>query len=370
MRRTAPFIALLLAALPLAAAAQEAAEDPHGSVEGDTLTAAAPRPVVTEIITQDAARQRRYPGVVEGQNESMLAFRTTGRLATLEVEEGERIEEGQELASLDQVTLEQDVSAAEASLRAAQAQADLAQQQFGRTQQLSERGVSTQQALEQAEAGRDSSAAQLRSAQADLDRARDAARFGTLTAPRAAIVLSVEAEVGTLVSPGMPILDIADSDGREAAIDVPTEIADLLEPGMTFTVSHHAKDVAPVEAHLRLIEPVAQSGIETRRLRLRLIDPPADYRVGSLVTASYASGGGALIVLPASAIAGTEDAPFVWRVTETGGARHVEAVPVTIGRRLAQAVTISAGLEPGDEIVLRGVHSLEDGQEVGERVQQ
>ncbi|MFD2814065.1 hypothetical protein ACFSYD_05305 [Paracoccus aerius] len=52
-----------------------------------------------------------------------------------------------------------------------------------------------------------------------------------------------------------------------------------------------------------------------------------------------------------------------------GEAAHVEAVPITPAADFDGRVLVSQGLNPGDEVVIRGVNSLSDGQAVGERVQ-
>ena len=72
--------------------------------------------------------------------------------------------------------------AAEAALNAARGQADLAAQSLARVEELQRRGAAALSRYEGAVAQRDSTAA-AGAATADLARARDAARYGTLTAP-------------------------------------------------------------------------------------------------------------------------------------------------------------------------------------------
>lgn len=324
------------------------------------------RPVITEIASENVAGERGFAGVVQGENVVSLAFQTSGRVAALNVEAGDVVAEGDELASLDGITLEEDLAGARAAFEAAQAEATLAQQQYDRATVLIKRGIATEASLEQARANRDATAASLESARADLSRAEDAAGYGTLIAPRDGIILSTGVEPGTLVSPGTEVLELVDRRGREAVIDVPRDYVDLLPPDAEFQVRHHAGLVAPVRAVLRLVEPVADSSLDTRRLRLTLIDPPADYRIGSLVTATFGTGKAAVVTLPKSAVDGTQDAPGVFRV---GEGRVVEFVPVTLGPSIGDRVVIETGVAAGDEIVIRGAHSLEDGQQVGERLE-
>ena len=341
--------ALALALLPLTALADAA-----------TPAAPAPRPVVSEIVTADPARQRAFPGVIAGENQAMLAFLTAGRLASLPVEAGDRVARGDTLAVLDQITLEQDLAAARAGLEAAEAKATLAAQQYDRVETLRGRGVATQAQLDQVRAGRDASAAQAESARATLARAQDAAGYGTLTAPRDGIVLSVLVEPGATVSAGIPVVELADPVGREALIDVPEDFAALLPEDASFALRRHAQTTAPTLARVTVMEPVTETSLGTRRLRLTLDDPPEDFRIGSLIEASFAADGAPVMTLPRVAIA---EGPSVWRVE--GAARRVRRVAVELGDR----VVILGGIIVGDEIVTRGVHSLTEGQNVGDRLE-
>ncbi|WP_172293225.1 efflux RND transporter periplasmic adaptor subunit [Pseudoruegeria sp. HB172150] len=310
-----------------------------------------------------------FSGVIRGQNVTMLAFQTAGRVATMDVSPSDLIEPGQVIATLDDVTLEQDLASARAALEATEAEARLAASQLDRTETLFDRGIASDAELERARANRESTAAQVESARAEVQQAEDAARYATLTASRPGLVLSTEVDPGTVVSAGTGIVQVADPDGREAVIDIPEVLAETLPSDSTFEIRHHSQNVPPVIASLRLIEPVTQTSLNTRRLRLRLEDPPPDYRIGSLITATLESGGEPLIAIPVSAITGTEDEPKVWVVSNNGEERKVHLTPVTIDYTADGFAAIKDGLEAGDEIVTRGVHSLEDGQTVGVRIE-
>ena len=331
----APPLRLMLAlclALPLAAQAETA-----------------PRPVVSEIVTADPTRQRSFPGVIEAEVTTVLAFQTLGRLAVLSVSPGDSVKAGDVVAVLDQVTLDEDLTAARAAVAAAGARAELAAQSLVRAQELQRRGVAATAQLERAQAAR-----------ADLTRAEDAARFGTLLAPMDGIVLATPAEAGSVVSPGTPVVQLAGLTGREAVIDVPAAYVALLPPEAAFTVQGPAGE--PLTARLRLIEPQAGASLQTRRLRLSLGTVPPGWRLGALVTATLADAGGSVITLPQAALFGPPEAPQVWQVTKT---RAVHALPVETGPRLGERVVITRGIVAGQEIVVRGAASLTEGQIVG-----
>ncbi len=319
-----------------------------------------PRPVVTEIISPDAIRARSFTGVIEAEHQSALAFQTAGRIARLDLSVGDLVTKGQVLATLDQVTLSEDVDAATAALASARAAADLAAASFDRTTELNSRGVASTQALDAARQARDTAAAQAAAADANLRRAKDAEGFGTLTAPEDGVVLAIAVKPGTVVAAGTPVVTLALGPGREAVLDLPADYLSLLSEGSAFTLFSRVTGAAPLTGHLRLIEPVADTATRSRRIRVTLPQAPDLWRIGALVRAELAADAAPVITLPLSAIADGK----VW-VVEAG--RKTHQLPVTLGATLGDRVVVTEGLAEGQEVVVKGVHSLVEGQEVGAR---
>ena len=325
----------------------------------------APRPVVSEIVTGKAIGSRDFPGVIAARVETPLGFQTAGRIETRPVNLGDAVTAGQLLATLDQVTLAEDVAAAEAGLRAAQAEAEFADQSLARAQELNRRGVAPQAALEAAAAKAAAARAAVSSARADLSRARDAERFGCLTSPATGVISEILAEPGTVVTPGTPVLRLATSDGREAVIDVPDDVLAVLPPDARFTIETRGDGTLSVPGTLRLIEPVADASTRAHRLRITLADGGPAFRLGTLVTARPDLPEAKFLTLPTAAILTDAEPPRVWRI---GPDRRAEAVPVTLGQHLGNRVVITSGLAPGDEVVIRGIRSVTPGQHLGPRV--
>ncbi len=320
----------------------------------------APRPVVSQIVTLGAAQTRSFTGTVEAQVTSTLAFLTLGRVATLAVATGDTVAKGAVLATLDQVTLDEDLSAAQAALQGATARVLFAQQSFDRVQELAKRGVASAAQQEQALAALDTAKAGVVAAQADLARATDAASYSALIAPMDGVVTATLVDPGTVVSVGTPILTLAGLKGREAVLDVPPESLSLMHLDDGFAVT--GRGSAAISGQLVRIDPSAGTGTRSRRIHLSLADPPPTYRLGSLISARLAAQSLSVITVPQTALTGAQDAPQVWRV---GEGRKVARVSVTLGAALDDRVVVTSGLSAGDEIVVRGVNALTEGQTVG-----
>lgn len=326
---------------------------------------APPRPVVSEIVSGEAVGLRAFPGVIEAEAETLLGFQTTGQIETRTAQLGDRVQAGQVLATLDQISLAQDVATAEAALRSAEASAAFAAQSLARAEELARRGVAPRAQLEAAQAGHAAARATERAAAANLERARDAAKFGTLTAPAAGVVTATLVEPGAVVTPGTPVLRLATAAGREAVIDVPQEALALMPLGTRFTIEPRIEGGSAVGGSLRLIEPVADASTRTRRLRIRLTEAGAQMRLGTFVTARFDRPDQPVFTLPAAALRITPEGVQVWRVS---AARQAEAVTVQIGAHLGERIIITQGLSAGDEVLVRGIHSVQEGAQLGARV--
>ncbi|MGI3165434.1 efflux RND transporter periplasmic adaptor subunit [Pseudooceanicola sp. 200-1SW] len=364
-RRTLGAGVVLCLALVLGAALPGGVLASDGAGAEDSAAPAAPRPVVTEIVSADPTRQRAFPGTIEAKHEADLAFQTIGRIARLDVAPGDVVAAGDVLAVLDRVSLQEDVSAAEAALSSARAEADFAEQSYARVRTLADRDIAAQAQVEQALARRDATAAQVAAAEADLASAREALTYGSLTAPMDGVVLAAPVEAGTVVSAGTTVVTLAGLSDREAVIDVPGDFLALLPEEAQFELRRHEGGERAVAARLRLVEPVADEALRARRLRLSITGDESLFRIGSLISATYLAEAQAVTTLPLSALTGSEEAPAVWRVGP--GARRVHLVPVTLGAVLDGRVEVRSGIAVGDEIIVRGARSLQDGQTVGQR---
>ncbi len=327
---------------------------------------AAPRPVVTEIVEDRDPNLPWIPGVVASRTQVAMAFQTLGRMVARDVDIGDRVVAGDLLAQQATEDLEASTRAARAAVDAAEVQLSTARTTLERTQALTERNVATAAQLEEAQRMMASAQAAADQAHSELVQAQDAEGFSRMIAPFDGVISAVHVAPGTVVGAGEPVLELSAEDGREALIDLPEAALSGIGRGAVFSVWQRSAPEAEVAATLDRIEPLADRVSRTRRLYLTLPED-APFRLGALVQARFGSTGEPVLTLPEVAIITTDQGPRVWRVIREGDAAHVQAVPVQTGPGWQGRVMIRQGLAAGDEIVVRGVNSLQDGQSVGRR---
>ena len=358
---------LIAGALALASASPLAALTLPWDTAKAPAPQAPPRPVVTEIVTDMAAQVRSIPGIIVARSQVDMAFRALGRIVERDVDIGDRVRRGALLARLDGETLDGNVRAAEAAVSAAEVNLSTARSTAERTRALAERNVASRAQLEQAEQGLAAAEAAMAEARSQLVRASDAQGFAEMRAPIDGVVSEVFASKGAVIAAGEPVLTLSGEDGLEARIDLSeAQRAMGVRIGTAFLVSRAAADAAPVRAVVHRVEPVADAQTRTRRVHLTLADARG-FRLGTLIRAVRADGNAEVLTVPAAAIVGG-DAPAVWVVARTGAGRVVTRRAIATGEGWADRVVVTAGLAAGDEVVIRGVNSLAEGQAVGRRV--
>lgn len=164
-------------------------------------------------------------GTVRAAQTSQIASQMTGNIRDIRAQEGDRVQGGQILATIDDAQPHAAVDQATAVVAAAEKQVStadsdlaLAEATLKRYQQLyDKKSVSPQEfdeikAREQsAEARRDMARAGEAQAEAALAQARTSLGYTLIQAPFAGVVIAKKADPGALASPGIPLFAIEDT---------------------------------------------------------------------------------------------------------------------------------------------------------------
>ena len=321
------------------------------------------RPVRTIVVEEHKAeREVRLAGTVESQIQVDLAFRIGGRLVERLVNVGDTVKAGQAIARLDPSDEENNLLAAEASFIAANGQLSEARLNYDRQRQLFNRQVVARAAVDRAEQVLTSAQAATDAAQAHVGIARRRLDDTQLLADAPGVVTVIGAEPGEVTAAGRMIVQLARDDGKDAVFNVPAAVMASSPPDPEVVVTLSSPPGVSAQGRVREVSPRADPVTGTFRVRVGLIDPPAEMRLGSTVTGRATFGGVAGIEIPASALTRTSGEPAVWVVDpakNTVSLRTVEIVDFS-----PTSVIVSSGLAAGEIVVTAGVQALRPGQEV------
>jgi HlyD family secretion protein len=313
----------------------------------------------------------------------------------IDVEAGDVIVQGQPLVQLEppratdldpraQAQAQAAVNAAAAVVEDAAVVAQRTAADRERMQTLHDAGAITQVELEEARAAAVRAAARLHGAQAELSAARAAARAGgsttsavpdALRAPAAGRVLTVHRRSEGHVNPGEPLLEIGDTRGIEVIVDVLSQDAVRIRPGMRVIIDQWGGDT-PLTAVVTRVEPegmttVSALGVEEQRVPVRanLTSPAGEWAglgSGYRVLARFVIWeGDDILQIPTSALFRSESGAG-WEVFAVENGRAARRA-VQVGQQAGLTAQVLDGLAAGDEVVVHPPNELADGSRVSRR---
>ncbi|MFH0298585.1 efflux RND transporter periplasmic adaptor subunit [Bradyrhizobium sp. 31Argb] len=319
------------------------------------------RPVLSMVLEPSRTDGIVAVGIVEPRYKTNLAFRVLGRLTGRPVYVGDRVSEGQTVGVIDSTALELAVRSARAELTKAEAQLATATATEERQRTLITTDATTKQTLDNAEQVRAGAAASVAHAQASLIKVVEQRGYAQLKTDFAGVVTAVGAEVGQVVSPGQNVVTVARPDVREAVVDIGEDFPAPLEIDLPFTVGLQLLPAVQVQGKVREIAPQADPVTRLRRVRITLDNPPESFRLGTTVTATLGEAQSPTLRIPASAVVAKDGANFVWVIDQPASTVSLHKVDLAgdpAGARVA------GGVAPGARIVIAGIHSLKQGQQV------
>lgn len=161
-----------------------------------------PEVVVATPIVDTVVDWQDYTGRFVAQEAVEIRARVTGYLDAVHFDEGQQVERGQLLYTIDPRPFEVAVRQSRARLNAAEAVRDIAQIEFDRASELEERNVGSTQNVQQAQATLQEALANVSLAEAQLDEAALNLTFTRVSAPLEGRISRTSLDVGDLVVGG------------------------------------------------------------------------------------------------------------------------------------------------------------------------
>ena len=358
-------------------------------VRGRLSTVTVQTAVVERIVPGATGTVLTATGYVVAQRKAAVASKGTGRLEQLNVEEGDRVTQGEVIGRLEATDVEASLAAARASeahatadLERARAVAHEAGLAFDRAKNLLAGKLISQSDYDAAEARDKTEEAGVVAAQAALASARANVAYAAvqventfIRAPFNGTVLTKNADVGEVVAPFASsastkgaVVTLADMSSLEVEADVSESNISHVHPGQRCLVTLDALPACPYMGRVKKIVPTADRAKATVLTKIEILNrdaavlPEMSAKVSFLPEGADTSGTSVKTVLAAPARA----------IVERGGKalafvvhdKDVAEVSILTGDRLGGMIEIKDGLAEGDVVVVDPPAGLKGGRRV------
>jgi RND family efflux transporter MFP subunit len=351
-----------------------------------------PRPLVTgvEVATVSPSPQETIVeavGTIRARTIATVASQVMGRVTSIPVSEGSRVEKGALLVTIEDAAFKAQAAAAEGmateaiaardeaegAIAQAEAGKTLAEKTYARFRNLYEEKVVTQQEYEEAEVKRTvaakeyeralekraQAAGRIAHARGQADAAKAMLSYTTVRAPFAGVVTEKKTDTGSMAVPGMPLLVLEDPRRYRLEAAVPEAHLSRISVGSNVEVVLDASPETPLPAAVSEIVPTVDPMSRTFLAKADVSGP--GLRTGMYGRLRFPAGTGTVLAVPQKAVsrAGGFDGVFV--VTPDNVAR---LVIVKTGRQTGDRIEILSGIAPGDRVAVSPLDKLVDGARV------
>jgi RND family efflux transporter MFP subunit len=306
------------------------------------------------------AKYFNYKGTVSAWKTANIVPDASGRVGRILKKQGDRVNQGELLATLDMTSLELMQKQAQAAMAVAQTAYQNAKLNAERMKKMLENKAISQMQYENTQLALDAADTQMKSAKANLDLVDYTAKNAYMKAPFAGIIAAKNMEEGDMINPmmgmGQSILTLMDLSKVKILVDAAAEEIEQIvigqkclvrissRPGEEFTGDVYSKNLAA--------DPLSK----TFKVEVRIDNPEMKIKAGVYadISIEYIRKE-SVYLLPLSALLAGDKEVMV----NDNGVAHKRAIG--IGLKNGKNFEVLSGVRPDELVIIEGNYDLKDG---------
>lgn len=304
--------------------------------------------VVTVALSPTTIIDRiNLPGYIEPWTRLKLMAKLKGSITEVLVNEGDRIKKGDILARIEDDDFRIAVERAEATY-------NLTKAEYNRDKSIYDKGVIPTAAL-------DTNRTNMQKAKADYENAKLLLSRTTITSPMDGIIRRMDAKVGLQLSVGDPIAEILEIDRMKGVIGIPESDVTAVRKLENVDLTVQALDDRIITGKKHFLSPSPETAARLYNLELEIDNSDGEVLDGMFVRADVVKNRvDDTLTVPFYSVISRNDEQYVY-VEEEGVARKRK---VSLGIMEKWMVQVTAGLKPGDRLLIEGHRDVEDKQKI------
>ena len=360
MLRPLSLLLILVLSVSLSACNKTSAKTDKKDGDAPAKVVVAPEDLIT---TQDStvASGPVITGSIQPERKADLRAEVSAVVLQVMKENGDVVRKGDVLVRMDETAIRDNLRSAEDGARSAAQALDQAERTLQRLKTLRESGMTSMQALDDAEVRRNAAQSELSASNARAANARQQLDRTAVRAPFDGVVGERKVSAGDTASIGKELLKVLDPSSMrfEGRISADKVSQVKLGQAVTFKINGYTQDF---RGKVMRMNPSANDVTRQVEILVAFSDAAQPrisglYAEGNIETTKVNA-----LVLPETALVKAGDKTSVWRVKD----QKLAKVDLTVGPRDARTgyYEVKSGLATGDVVLRTPSSSFKDGQDV------
>jgi RND family efflux transporter MFP subunit len=335
-------------------------------LEKETAASAIPSVNVVYPAPSTLSSEIALPGNTQAYMDTPIYSRTNGYLKSWYFDIGAHVRKGQLMAQIETPEVDQQLQVAQADLKSAQANLDLANTTSTRYQNLLKTNSVSKQETDVAMSDASAKKAAVDASMANVRRLEQLQSFEKVYAPFDGIVTARNTDVGRLISAGQnttpqELFHLAAIGRLRVYVSVPEAYSSAIKDGAKATLTLDEYPGKAFEGTIARNSNAIDQSTRTLNVEVDVDNPKAELLPGAYVFVHFkVPEHAASLMIPSNTLLFRSEGLRVGVVRDG----RVQLVPVKIGKDSGATVEIASGLSPNDAVILDPSDSLASGQEV------
>jgi len=301
-------------------------------------------------------------GSVQPERKADLRAEVSAVVLQVLKENGEAVKRGDLLVRLDDTAIRDSLNSAEEATRAANQTLEQAQRMFERMKTLRTSGMTSTQALEDAEIRRNNAQSDLAAAKTRSVQARQQLQRTLVRAPFDGIISERKVSNGDTAQIGKELIKVIDPTSMRFEGLVSADKISEVKMGQIVRFAINGYPGQNFNGKVRRVDPAANPVTRQVAVLIDFIDATRPGVAGLYAEGRIEASSVSALMLPESALIQAGDKAYTWRLKD----KTLNRVPLVIGVHDARTGDweVRSGLASGDTVMRRPGSNFKDGQKV------
>ena len=324
-----------------------------------------PTPVMTvTVASKPVAQSDEYVATIKSRRSATINPQVDGNLILINVHSGDHVKQGQLLMQIDPLKQQATVDTQAATTQQKLAVYQFNQIEIERQRKLFAAGITSRDALDQAEQSFRNTKADYDSSVAAESTQRRELAYYRIVAPFDGVVGDVPVHVGDYVSSTTMLTTIDENKDLEAYIYVPTERAGQVRTGLDVDILDNSDKLVET-TKIDFLSPQVDNGLQSILAKAPVhSESAAMLRTAQLVKARIIWSTAPTPVVPVLAVTRLGGQAFVYVASGADGKFVAKQKAITLGDTVGNNYAVLGGLANGDRVIVSGTQFLVDGAPV------